>query len=241
MFTHMKIRTKLLITFWVMSIGPFVILGFIALWNANQAISTLAFGQLESLREVKKNQVMTFLEERQSNMQVLIETVATHRQAGFEKLRTVQENKKAEVEGLFHEYLNDITVISKNPAVLEALNAFKTTSDGDGNFDRETYDFYEGLKHGNALRVFQEEYGYYDMLLLTVEGTVVYSLNRETDLAKTSLTMNRSYRRLPQVFSTDWKQSRSMTLLHTVRPMTSILPLFQLRFGRMNAPSECSC
>ncbi len=200
MFNNIKLRTRLLFAFLTISLIPFAVIGITALTNSSKALSELAFGQLESLREVKKNQILNFLSERQSNLYVLIETVENLRQAGFERLRSTQENKKAEIETYFQKCISDITVISKNPAVLDALNAFESTIDENGVLDEDLYTFYEDLKHRDALQPFKEEYGYYDLLLITKTGTVAYSLNREVDLAQNLVSGDLQLSGLGQVF-----------------------------------------
>ena len=188
MFRNLKIRMKLLISFLAISIIPFLVIGIVSLMNSSRALSSLAFGQLESIRELKKAQIDNFFSERKKNMGILMETVASLRQAAFEKLSSVQENKKAQINRYFNDILGDITVISRNSTVLKALNDFASVLGEDGSFDNKLYRFFEEVKYGDSLRQYKAEYGYYDLLLVTKAGNVVYSLSEERDLGENVLT-----------------------------------------------------
>lgn len=188
MFKNIKLRTKLLGAFLAVGIIPFALIGGLSLIGSEKALSDMAFGQLESVREVKKAHILNFFAERQAAMAVLMETVANFRQAAFEKLRTVQEIKKAQVEEYFQERLNDATVISKNPVIAEAMDSFAFVFGEDGSFDENLYDFLERSKYGNSLKEFKEKYGYDDLLLVTKDGKVIYTLNKESELSQNLIT-----------------------------------------------------
>jgi len=183
----MKLRTKLLAAFLLMSIIPFAVIGAISLHTSSSALSELAFGHLESMREVKKMQIRMFLAERNVSMNILMKTVANFRQAAFDKLRTVQEIKKAQVEEYFRKCLNDITVLSENANVQE-LGAFEAVLDGNGGVRKEVYEFHEEQYFGNSLRQFRDTYGYADLLLITKKGDVVYAVAGGSDLGQNLLT-----------------------------------------------------
>lgn len=183
----MKIRTKLLLAFLGISILPFAIIGMIALLTSRSALSTLAFGQLESLREVKKTQIETFFEERQKNMSVLMETVAIFKQAAFEKMRSVQEVKKAQVEESFQKYLGDISVLSEDAQVKEIEN-LKVAIDGKGGVKQGLYNDLEKQYFGNSLKQFREKFGYDDLLLIAKNGDIVYTAARGADLGQNVVT-----------------------------------------------------
>jgi len=61
MFKNMKLGTKLLVTFLAVGVIPFAVIGAISLFKASSALEKQAFAQLESIRDVKKNQVARYL------------------------------------------------------------------------------------------------------------------------------------------------------------------------------------
>ncbi|GAK52943.1 methyl-accepting chemotaxis sensory transducer [Candidatus Moduliflexus flocculans] len=114
MFHDLRIRTKLLIAFLIISIIPFTLIGGLAIWISNNALSKQVFSQLESQRDIKKTHIQQFFVERQRNMESLIETVGIFGQSAFEKMRSVQETKKAQVEEYFNRLRADVAVLATN-------------------------------------------------------------------------------------------------------------------------------
>ena len=108
MFRNLKIRMKLLVAFLAFSIIPFLVIGIVSLMNSSRALSALAFGQLESIRELKKAQIDNFISERENNMGILMETVASLREAAFDKLISVRENKKTQIRKYFNDIYSNI-------------------------------------------------------------------------------------------------------------------------------------
>ena len=104
-----------------------------------------------------------------------------------EKLKTVQQIKKAQVEDFFKKCLGDISILSKNSSLAEALTWFKKSFNDNGKIQESAYRF-SSEKHGTSLGQFIKEYGYYDLLLITPEGEIVYSYKRENDLGQNVIT-----------------------------------------------------
>lgn len=143
MLKDLKIRTKLLTSFFLLGLAPFILMGAISLRQASNYLSKLA----------------------------------------FDKLQIVQVNKKSQVEEYFNRCKNDFKVLSKNSEVLESLKWFNMNFPADGNYNDDTYKFYETM-YGPSLSQFIEEYGYYDLLLITKDGKVVYSYKKENDIGQ---------------------------------------------------------
>jgi len=177
-----NLKTKLFIVLLVMRLLPFAVIGLISIVISNRSLSSVAFSQLEGIREIKKARMESFFNERKANMDILAETTAVMTQQAFEKFGMVQSIKKARLQNYLERCVLDISVISKNAIVGKALGAFASLIDADGKFDADMYDFTEDFNFGNSLKQFKEEYGYYDFLIISKEGRVVYSLNREPDL-----------------------------------------------------------
>ena len=184
----MTLRTKLLVALSTMSILPFLIVGVVTLVHTTKSLSNLAFGQLESMCDVKKAQMINSFTASQKNMGELIETVTMLRQATFQKLQSVQENKKAQIEELVQKWLRDATVISQNALIVDTLESFSSLFQDDGTFDSTMYQFTEEFNLGNSLHLFKEQYGYEDLLIIQRNGRIVYTLNQESDLGQNVLT-----------------------------------------------------
>ena len=184
MSLKMKIRTKMLTAFLALGIVPLSITGGLLFFYSGDAMTHLAFGKLESIREVKKAQLQEYFSERENDTVILAETVESLGYAAFEKLTMVQENKLAQIREYFKRVRSDAAVISSNAAVIQALEDFESTMSAAGRMDTEGYRFFDDIKYGGSMSRFKNEYGYHDILLISKEGTVVYSANREADLGQ---------------------------------------------------------
>lgn len=188
MFPNMKIKTKLLTSFLLVSITPFLIYGVVSLYYSADALSEQAFAKLEAVRDLKKAQLRKFFNERQGDMLILRQTAATLRQAAFQKLKTVQEIKKAQIETYFRQCKKDAVVLSENATVGVALETCESLVDANGAMDMARYDIYEKIRYGDAFKRFKSHFGFDDMVLVTRQGVLVYGLNREEPLGENLLT-----------------------------------------------------
>ncbi|MEZ4527332.1 MAG: methyl-accepting chemotaxis protein [Desulfobacterales bacterium] len=180
----MSIRTKLLAAILVAAFVPFLTIGLYSFYLSRTSLVSHAFDHLQSIREVKKFQVQSFFEEREKNMRVLMETVSVLRQGAIEKLKAAQEIKIAQLEDYFRKCVSDVTVISRSAIISEAISSFATTFGENGEFNESLYRFFDTVKFKNSFLQYKEEYGYYDLLLVSREGRVIYSLNREADMSQ---------------------------------------------------------
>jgi len=125
MFKNMKLGTKLLVVFLAVGVIPFAVMGIISLVESSGALSVSAFGELDSVRGIKKNQIQNFFKERQGDMGVLVETVGTLRKEAFEKLTAVREVKRAAVERYFQSINHQIITFSQDQMVVDAMRQFR--------------------------------------------------------------------------------------------------------------------
>lgn len=180
----MKLKVKLLSAFLLMSLLPLLIIAWLAVENSDTALSEQAFAQLTSVRDVKKTLIEGFFSERRGNMDMLIDSVISLEQAAIEKMTIVQEIKKAQIEDYFQQGINNITMLAKNANLAKAVRDFALVVDENGNIDTSLYDFTEKVKYQNSLAQFSEGYGYEDLLLISQDGIVVYTVNRHADLGQ---------------------------------------------------------
>ncbi len=62
MFTKLRLKTKLLFAFLCVGILPFAVMAIVALHKADAALENQAFSQMQSMRNVKKDQVVDYLQ-----------------------------------------------------------------------------------------------------------------------------------------------------------------------------------
>ncbi|MCP4575958.1 MAG: hypothetical protein GY846_06715, partial [Deltaproteobacteria bacterium] len=185
---NMSLKVKLLVAFLAVGLLPFGVIAVVSYVKSSSALSQQAFGQLEGVRGIKKNQIETFFKERQGDMGVLVEMVATLQQEAFKKLDAIQQIKRAQIEGYFLERAGDVSVLSKNGILKEALkhldNAFLAEDKKTGGAFWKQAD----ENFGPWLKQYQGEYGYYDLFLISKNGDVVYSAAKESDLGQNLVT-----------------------------------------------------
>ncbi|HIJ23210.1 MAG: HAMP domain-containing protein [Gammaproteobacteria bacterium] len=127
MFSHIQLKQKLLIAFLSVGIIPFSIIGVISLQQASDALEVQSFNQLEAVRGIKRDQISRFFQDRQGDMNVLAETVATLRQEAFNKLTAVRDGKKAAIESYFNTVKSQVSTLSANHSVVDTMKQLKET------------------------------------------------------------------------------------------------------------------
>ena len=90
---NLPLQVKLILAFLAVGVLPLLVVSVILIYNASDALSDAAENQLISIREIKKSQIDRYFTERQGDMNVLLETVATLQEDAFEKLEAVQDLK----------------------------------------------------------------------------------------------------------------------------------------------------
>ncbi|CAN2039774.1 methyl-accepting chemotaxis protein [Candidatus Magnetomoraceae bacterium gMMP-15] len=183
-----KFGTKLLAAFLTVGIIPLTITGLISLQRIDSALEKQALAQLESVREIKKAQVEKFFNERRDDMDVLMETVATLKQEAFSKVAVIQSTRKSHLENYFSMLMSAIHALKDNPTTSLAINRFENAF------------IYEKKKTGGALwtaienelgPVFEDakkDFDFYNLFLITKDGDVVYSVEKESDIGENLFT-----------------------------------------------------
>lgn len=83
MIKNMKLSVKLLVTFLAVGIIPFLVIGITSLMKASEGLSNQAFGQLVSIREVKKAQIQDYFQRNMSNIKVISGNRAVSEALGY--------------------------------------------------------------------------------------------------------------------------------------------------------------
>jgi len=189
MFKNIKLRTKLLMAFLAVGVLPFAAIGTVSLIKASDALSNLAFDQLESMREVKHNQVDNLLTGFHDHMSVLIETVGTLRREAFEKLKSVERIKKNQIEKYFIRAEKDIAVLAGSK---DAHNLYKLLKqyqadeeiEADAPFLIDSFEYEEiWSESGKTLKDYVTVYGYSDAFIISADhGHVMYAAAKNPDI-----------------------------------------------------------
>ncbi len=98
------------------------------------------------------------------------------------KLSAIREIKANQLEAWFGERRGDLKVLSAMPTVRAATEGFSSAF-AEGGVQGETYAL-ANAEFDPFLRLFKQSYGYYDLFLLSTNGDVVYTVEREPDLGQ---------------------------------------------------------
>jgi methyl-accepting chemotaxis protein len=188
MFKQMSLTKKLVSSFLLIGILPFAVIAIVSLTQSSDSLSKQAFGQLESVREIKAAQIESYFGEREGDMGVLVETVGTLRKEAVDKLVAIREIKKNQIEDYFSARFSDVGILAESEntrALYETLVEYHvdTNVKADGAYDVDT-DRYQKI-HSDHTKFFDTwvEAGFYDLFLICAKhGHVMYTQAKEGDL-----------------------------------------------------------
>lgn len=178
MLKNMKLGPKLIAVFLLVGSIPLAVLGTVSLIESSNALSNQAFGQLSSVRAIKKSQVETYFEDRKHDMDVLLETVETLYQEAFSKLESVQELKRAQIADLFGRITGDVKALARSGDLLAIYAELARYHDEKGIGPAAPFDVGTGRykeiynRYGRYLNDYVKEYGYYDMFLESMSSAI---------------------------------------------------------------------
>ncbi len=179
---NLKMKPKLIAMFLLVGLVPLTIIGLIASNLASKALMEKSYGQLKSVREIKKTQVEKYFQERQGEIGVLEETVSTLRKEAFLKLEAIQELKKAHFEDYIKTMKSQLKILKDDPYTLEALVKFDKAFEAAG--DKVNSNEWNKLanKYDPRFKDIMTDNSWYDIFLIHTNGDIVYTVTRESDL-----------------------------------------------------------
>ncbi|MDK1021159.1 MAG: methyl-accepting chemotaxis protein, partial [Candidatus Hydrogenedentes bacterium] len=186
--TSLRLTPKLIMFFLIIGILPAAIIGYLALENAQTALSKQAFNQLEAVRGIKTAQIGQFFAERQGDIGVLTETVSTLRTEAFTKLEAIQAIKRNQISQYFKRISINLAILAYNPTTISAVREFEDAFSAEGGRVGGLQWTAVNDRFGHLFAKLLEEDGYYDVFLIAADGDVVYSAEKESDLGQNLLT-----------------------------------------------------
>ncbi len=184
MFRRMNLSAKLVIVFLAVGVIPFAVIGVASLRESSNAVTRQAFGQLESMREVKKSQLENYFQQRKNEMSAMMETVASLEDAAAKKLDAVQELKTAQVQQYIKDRVVDIEALVTDMNVIEGVQKLTTAVDAEEGKVNTPIWKYMVEKHVQDLVKYRDQYGYGDLYLINPKGQIVYTINMGSDLGQ---------------------------------------------------------
>ena len=186
-----KMKPKLISLFLLVGLIPLIFVGWWGSRLASNALMDKSFGQLESVRGIKKAEVQKYFAERHGDMGILVETVGTLRKEAMDKLVALREMRKDQIENYFKNSFLQMSVFAESKDVGDLYQHLvkyhddtKVTATGNYNVNSAEYKrIYD--RFGVSLNKFQEKSGYYDLFLICAKhGHIMYSAAKESDLGE---------------------------------------------------------
>ena len=185
MLKKIALKTKLVAAFLLVGLIPLAVIGYLAIDKSGEAMSDQVYGQLISLREIKKARVEKFFKDCGSDLNVLLDTVASLRQEALRKLDAVQKHKKDEVTRYWNESRTQIRLLKDNPFIRRALlDLNRVFQEGGNKADTKQWNT-AVLQYDKRLKQIKADNGWCDILLISTNGSIVYTTERGTDLGAT--------------------------------------------------------
>jgi signal transduction histidine kinase len=158
-----SIRIKLVFAF--ISVGIIIVVTVVSLayFNARQALEAAAFAELELLRETRGNQLLLWFNERRRDVKAL-----SHNPLVIEAMQEFSNSLPHIPESAQAEYLQTLAQLYRNQP--ETVNAA----------DDSVYTQIHARFHP-FFREYLETYGYKDLYLVTPNGDIVYSVDKQAD------------------------------------------------------------
>ena len=177
----MGLRAKLLTAFLAAGILPFAVNGLLAAQQSASALEKLATDQLDSLRAAKTKQMFNYMLQRKRDVEALAETVGTMWEESFNKQRAIQELQKSQLEAYWADRINLLEDVKQNLRYTLGIQLFSAAFKKGLN-SPDYHDLVRQREKG--FRVFQDNFGFPDIYLIDAQGTVVYSVEKRSDLGQ---------------------------------------------------------
>ncbi len=188
---RMSLSTKLVVAFIVVGLLPVLGMGITSCLKATKALHKRSVSQLISIRDIKKAQIEKYFKERQSDLNVLVQTVASLRNEAFNKLELDIHLKKKMLEDFFNRVFKDVEVLSRTSDVLRLFKELKLYGDLAGFSPEGPFDIssdkagYDSIarKYEKKFKEYIKTQGYYDFFLICAKhGHVMFTVEKEPDL-----------------------------------------------------------
>ncbi|WP_077340185.1 methyl-accepting chemotaxis protein [Pseudocolwellia agarivorans] len=178
MFKMENLKTKIMLLLVAIGLIPALIISIITTINNSEDVSSKVYNQLTAINQIKKQSIETYFTERKGDMSVLVEIASTMKKQSFMKLSAINSIKKAQL----HDYLannnTQLELLSKQNELHKHINTLSNSFSNKGQW-KTLLDQYD-----TSYKPLLNYFGWYDFFILNNEGTVIYSVTRESDLGQ---------------------------------------------------------
>ncbi|EAQ63984.1 hypothetical protein MED121_20481 [Marinomonas sp. MED121] len=172
----LNLKTKFTLLFVLIGLLPIIVVSYISTQNSTIDAQEKVYNQLTAINQIKKKTIETYFHERESDMGVLVNIADTLRIQAFQKLSAVQDLKKSELTHYLHDNYSQLKLLTSQEHVKHALEEMSAT------FNNQAIWTPLLDVHDTEFKQLLDYFGWYDFFLINLEGDIVYSVTRESDL-----------------------------------------------------------
>ncbi len=177
------LRLKLMLLLLVVGLVPYLIGTIVELRGASAALEGRSLAQLEAVRELGRQTVLDYLKERQNDMNILADLTQKLHSQTSSKLQGFEAAKKQAIERFLNRRFADVQVLAADLGSVAALQDFTAAFKEEGRTGGSLWRGYKE-KYGPMLKNFMDVHTYYDVLLISADGDIVYTTQEEADLGQ---------------------------------------------------------
>ncbi|WP_238322306.1 cache domain-containing protein [Vibrio mexicanus] len=169
---------------------PAVLLGVNALYLTQTALTERSYNQLETVRTIKSSQINSFFEEREGDMDVLVEMANTMQLEGFRKLEAINQSQANQVNEYIAQLKTGLILFSESHTTQMVMREFDRAFQAQGKRTGGRQWSNVADLYASEVDRFQQLFGWYDAFLINPDGELVYTSTREGDLGKNVYSQN---------------------------------------------------
>ncbi|PKG85158.1 methyl-accepting chemotaxis protein [Colwellia sp. 75C3] len=175
---NLNLKVKFTLLFILIGLLPAIIIATISTSNSSSDVTIKVYNQLTAINQIKKQGIITYFEERQGDMGVLVNIADTLKTRAFDQLTGVNTLKKSQVLDYINNNNSQLKILAAAPSLQKSLLKLNKSF---SNKEKWQKLLSENDKSYKSLLTY---FGWYDFFILNNQGDIIYSVTRENDLGK---------------------------------------------------------
>lgn len=178
MFKMESLKTKIMLLLVAIGLIPAAIISVVTTFNNSDDVSDKVYSQLTAINQIKKQSIETYFKERKGDMSVLVDIASTMKKQAFMKLSAINSVKKAQLNDYLANNNTQLELLAKQIELQTNLTTL-LSSFSDKNKWKPLLDKYDA-----SYKPLLKYFGWYDFFIISNNGTIIYSVTRESDLGQ---------------------------------------------------------
>jgi methyl-accepting chemotaxis protein len=175
---NLNLKVKFTLLFILIGLLPAIIIATISTSNSSSDVTIKVYNQLTAINQIKKQGIITYFEERQGDMGVLVNIADTLKTRAFEQLTGVNTLKKSQVLDYINNNNSQLKILAATPSLNKSLLELNKSFSNKEKWQQLL------SKNDKSYKSLLTYFGWYDFFMLNNKGDIIYSVTRESDLGK---------------------------------------------------------